>query len=125
LDCEAELERRSLPRFPIGEVVTGGPWHQPTRVLGPACDRLWPDGSRPRWTFQLARRSTVWEYTVRGWSTHEIATVLGHVDDRMIRDVYRRCCELGIISPVRVPWSVASGPHGGPSRMAPVLSFTR
>jgi hypothetical protein len=124
-DCEAELCRRGLPRFPETEIVTGRPWAGATRTLGDACDRLWPDHSRPRFTFQMARRSTVWEYTVRGWSAHEIATVLGHVDETMVREVYRRCSELGIISPVRVPWTVASGPHGGPSALAPVLKFER
>jgi hypothetical protein len=124
-DCEAELSRRGILRFPPEELVAGGPWVRPTRSLGSMCKRLWPDGSRPRFTFQLSRRSCVWEYTVRGWSAHEIATVLGHVDDKMIQEVYRRCSQLGIISPVRVPWTVASGPHGGPSRMAPVLTFRR
>jgi hypothetical protein len=123
LDCEAELRRRGILRFPPDELVAGGPWVRPCRSLGQMCARLWPDGSRPRWTFQLARRSCVWEYTVRGWSAHEISIVLGHVDDRMVQEVYRRCSQLGIISPVRVPWAVASGPHGGPSRMAPVLPF--
>lgn len=125
-DCEEELRRRGLPRFPEKEIVTGQrPWAGATRTLGDACDRLWPDHSRPRFTFQTARRSTVWEYTVRGWNAHEIATILGHVDETMVREVYRRCSELGIISPVRVPWTVASGPHGGPSALAPVLEFKR
>jgi hypothetical protein len=125
IDCIDELRRRDLPRFPIGEVIAGPPWRGATRTTSAVCRRLWTDGSRPAFTFQLARRSTVWEYTVRGWSTHEIATVLGHVDEKMVREVYRRCSQLGIISPVRVPWTCSSGPHGRPSAIAPVLAFKR
>jgi integrase len=123
LDCQAELDRRGLPRFPPEEIVTGGFWRHGTRAATEACRRLWPDGSRPHFDFRTARRSMVWEYTIRGWRTHEIAAIAGHVDEQMIREVYRRCSELGIISPVRVPWTCASGPHGRPSATAPVLAF--
>jgi hypothetical protein len=135
LDCEAELRRRGIPRFhpdelPAGGIAYpgthyqgGGLWCEATRVLRRATARLWPDGSREGFTFRLARRSTVWEYTIRGWRSHEIAALLGHVDEQMVQRIYRRCCELGIVSPTRVAWTVASGPHGGPSRRATVTDL--
>jgi hypothetical protein len=125
LDCEAELVRRCLPRFPPEEIVTGGFWRHGTRVATEACLRLWPDRSRPHLDFRTTRRSMIWEYTIRGWRTHEIAALVGHVDEQMIRQVYRRCTELGIVSPVRVAWTCSSGPHGRPSATAPVLEFKR
>lgn len=128
LDCVAELERRGIPRFPPDELVTRGrwgTWHHATRTFAAVTARLWPDGSRVVPTFPILRRSTVWEYTVRGWRTHEIAELLGHVDDRMIQEVYRRCSMVGLISPVRVPWTVSSGPRGEPTRTGDVVAFAR
>jgi len=124
LDCEAELRRRGIARFPPDELVAGGRWAESTRTLNKAVRRLWPgDPLRKSFTFRIARRSTIWEYTIRGWRTHEIAAIVGHVDETMIREVYRRCSQLGIVSPVRVPWTLQSGPHGKPSGIAPVLEF--
>lgn len=128
IDCQEEVARLGRP-WGDGELVgcgKWGPWKGAIRTLVKATKRLWPDGSRPAWNFMsLARRSTVREYTIRGWRTHEIAAILGHVDNRMVEEVYRRCEELGIISPVRVPWTVNSGPHGKPTGLAPVLEFRR
>jgi|WetSurMetagenome_2_1015567.scaffolds.fasta_scaffold03424_2 hypothetical protein len=128
LDCEAELRRRDLPRFPPDELVTRGrwgTWHHATRTFAAVVSRLWPDGSRCVPTFPVLRRSTVWEYTVRGWRTHEIAEILGHVDERMIQNVYRRCSMLGLISASRVPWTLRSGPRGEPTRTGDVVRFAR
>jgi len=129
LDCQAELARRGIPRFPEKEYVfcgEHGPWKEATRTLNKAVRRLWPgDPERKGFTFRIARRSTVWEYTIRGWRTHEIAALLGHVDETMIREVYRRCTQLSLISPVRVPWTLRSGPHGAPSKSGDVVPFSR
>jgi hypothetical protein len=121
IDCAAELERRGGWR--AGELVAGGPWRQSTRTLAKATARLFPDGDRAPFTFRIARRSTVRELTLRGWPTHEIAAVLGHVDGRMVETIYRRCSELGIVSPVRVPWRCGSGPRGGPTQTGRILPF--
>jgi integrase len=127
LDCQAELTRRGLPRFPQRELVacgTFGPWREATRTLNAAVARLWPgDPARKGFTFRISRRSCVWEYTIRGWRTHEIAAILGHVDETMIREVYRRCSQLSLISPVRVPWGLATGPRGRPTETGRILAF--
>lgn len=124
LDCEAELRRRGIPRFPPDEVIGGPrPWRQSSRVLASACARLWPDGPTRFASFQVLRRSCVWEYTIRGWRTHEIAAIVGHVDETMIRTIYRRCSQLALISPVRVPWAIGTGPRGEPTRHGKVIRF--
>jgi hypothetical protein len=120
LDVQAELDRRGLPAFPPRELICGGEWIGATEPLQNACKRL---ALSPPWTFRIARRSTAREYTVRGWSSAEIAAVLGHVDTRMVDEIYRRCDELGLVSPVRVPWTCSSGPGGGPTRTGSVLKF--
>ena len=85
--------------------------------------RLFPDKSRPDFTFRIARRSTVREYTLRGWRTEEIAAILGHVDTQMVSRIYRRMSELHLIAKVRTPWGIASGPDGAPTGTGKLLSF--
>lgn len=124
IDCAEELRRRDLPRFPPDEIVTGPwPWRQSSRVLAAACVRLWPDGPARFADFRTLRRSCVWEYTVRGWRTHEIAAIVGHVDETMIRTVYRRCTQLGLVSETRKPWNLGTGPRGEPTRTGQILRF--
>jgi hypothetical protein len=55
----------------------------------------------------VLRRSTVYELAIRGWSERECADVLGHVDEHMIRTVYRRV-PLRLRSPAKIPWDRAS-----------------
>jgi integrase len=134
LDCEAELARRGLDAFPEDDLPTGGPWPEANLTLWIAQCRLWPhpDGTGPRgelrsalprFCWMLTRRTCVREYTIRGWSTSQIADLLGHRDERMIREIYRQCSELHLVSPVRVPWTVSSGPGGRPTERAKVLRF--
>lgn len=124
-DCAAEVERLGRPWYQ-GELVAGGPWPGSTEVLARACRRIWPENRPPLWTFRLARRSTAWEYCIRGWSAEQIAEILGHVDRTMVDEVYRRCDELGIISDRRLPWTIGSAPRGEPrTARAKLLPFAR
>lgn len=63
---------------------------------------------------------------MRGWSEREVADILGHVDERMIRQVYRRT-PLRLRSGVKIPWdreSTARLLGGQPwTGRAKVLSF--
>jgi hypothetical protein len=122
LDCRAEVERLGREWRP-GELVAGGPWRGVSEVMARATRRIFPDGSRPVFTMRLARRSTVREYTLRGWRTHEVSAILGHVDNTMVQEIYRRVSELGLVSPVRVPWTIASGPRGEPTRTGKLIPF--
>ena len=130
LDCEEELSWRGLNCWNAGagpgdegERVTCD-WKAPSDMLARATKRLFPDGSRCGFTFPIARRSFVRELTIRGWRTHEVSAIMGHVDGKMVDEIYRHCNELGIVSPTRVPWSLASGPNGKPTRTGDVLPFS-
>lgn len=130
IDCAEEARRCSDSGFPWrpGDLVCGGAWPAACKVLGTAVRRLWPDErARPcPWSFKIARRSTAWEYCIRGWSAENIAEILGHVDRKMVDAVYRRADQLGMISDVRVPWRIGSAP-GGRARTdsAKILDFRR
>jgi hypothetical protein len=126
LDLCALLDHLGKSRFGESEIVTCGhwpAWGEWSRTIAKAVPRLFPQGGRCRFTSQVARRSTIWEYTIRGWRTHEIAAIVGHVDTQMIDRIYRRCDALGLVSPVRVAWTVASGPGGRPTRTGKVIPF--
>lgn len=130
-DCRAELQRLGRPWRTSDhasgcctcEPIAAGPWPRAIPVLARETRRIWPQGGPPAFTLRVARRSTVREYAIRGWRPDEIAAILGHVDTRMVVTIYRRTREAIACSPVRVPWTVASGPHGGPSGGATVLPF--
>jgi hypothetical protein len=125
IDCEAEVRRLGRQWGP-SDLVCGGPWPGGTKLCGRATLFLWPDErTRPAaFTFRLARRSTAWEYCVRGWPAEQIAEILGHVDRTMVDEVYRRCDQLGLISDRRLPWTVGSAPRGAPrTSRAKLLAF--
>lgn len=124
LDCEAELSRIGRDWLP-GELICGGRWKAPCDSLTRAAKRLGLASAMGQgWQNKLARRSMVREYTIRGWRTHEISALLGHVDERMVQEVYRKCTELGLVSSVRVPWSRVSGPNGAPTQSARTFRLT-
>jgi len=116
VDCAEEARRchdLGKPWRP-DDLVCGGPWSQGCDLMRTAWRRLWPDERNrpPTWNFRLARRSTAWEYCVRGWPAELIAEILGHIDRKMVSEVYRRCDQLGLISPVRLPWKIGTAPKG-------------
>lgn len=129
-DCEEEAQRcEALGRpWRPDDLVCGGEWRASCKLLGTSVRHLWPDErTRPcAWNFRIARRSTAWEYCVRGWSAESIAEILGHVDRKMVDAVYRRADELRLISATRAPWAIGSAP-GGQARTssAKVLDFRR
>jgi len=103
LDVQEELRRLGRP-FRAGELICGGSWSQGSRVLAATAARL---NLGPVTFRSTLRRSTVREYAIRGWSVQEIAHLLGHVDDRMVRAVYGRVPPRHR-SPVKIPWSAES-----------------
>lgn len=130
LDCEAEARRcqdLGKPWRPE-DLVCGGSWPRPFDALNTARLRLWPDPQNrpPHFNFRLCRRSTAWEYCIRGWQAEQIAAILGHVDRKMVEEVYRRCDQLGLISPVRLPWTIGTAPKGADrTGRATVLAFRK
>jgi hypothetical protein len=100
-DIRAEVARLGRP-WRVGELICGGPWPNGSRVLQSTAKRL---GLPLPVNFRsVFRRSTAYEYAVRGWSEREVADILGHVDERMVREVYRRV-PLRLRSPVKIPWN--------------------
>ena len=104
LDVKAELARLERP-WHEGELIAGGTWPEGSRTLRKTAERL---GLPLPITFRsVLRRSTVYELAIRGWSERECADVLGHVDEHMIRTVYRRV-PLRNRSPKKIPWDLES-----------------
>lgn len=104
LDVKAETARVGRP-WHAGELICGGGWLAGSRILTDTAKRL---GLPMPINFRsVLRRSTVYELAIRGWSERECADVLGHVDEHMIRTVYRRV-PLRNRSPHRIPWDLAS-----------------
>jgi integrase len=104
LDIKAELARLGRP-WHAGELICGGAWNEGSRVVRATAERL---GLPREVNFRsVLRRSTVYELAIRGWSERECADVLGHVDEQMIRTVYRRV-PLRLRSPSKIPWDLAS-----------------
>jgi hypothetical protein len=54
---------------------------------------------------RVARRSCVWTLAMLGWSERDCSEYLGHVDQRMIREVYLRVA-IDQRSPIKVPWTI-------------------
>jgi hypothetical protein len=104
IDVKAETARLGRP-WHAGELLCGGAWAEGSRTLRATAARL---GLPPELNFRsVLRRSTVYELAIRGWSERECADVLGHVDEHMIRTVYRRV-PLRQRSPQKIPWDLAS-----------------
>lgn len=104
LDVKAETARLGRPWL-ADEPIAGGPWPEGSRVLRATARRL---GLPPEVNFRsVLRRSTVYELAIRGWSERECADVLGHVDEHMVRTVYRRV-PLRNRSAKKIPWDLES-----------------
>jgi hypothetical protein len=104
LDIQAETARLGRP-WHAGELVAGGRWNEGSRILRRTAERC---GLPREVNFRsVLRRSTVYELAIRGWSERECADVLGHVDEHMIRTVYRRV-PLRNRSPHKIPWDLSS-----------------
>lgn len=104
IDVQAEITRLGRP-WHAGELVAGGRWNEGSRILRKTAARL---GLPLEVNFRsVLRRSTVYELAIRGWSERECADVLGHVDEHMIRTVYRRV-PLRLRAPSKIPWDLAS-----------------
>ncbi len=107
------------PFFP-GEAVAGGPWSHVARVMGAAAVRLgFPHGANPR----ILRRSYAREMVLRGYTVREIADRMGHTDERMLNEIYKRTPRPA--GQVKSRWQLApDGPSAGtPSGMARVLQM--
>lgn len=122
IDVQAEI-RRLGRSFRAGELICGGPWPEGARALAATARRL---GLPPVNFRSTLRRSTAYEYALRGWSEREVADLLGHVDDRMVREVYRRV-PLRLRSPVKIPWNrestarlLGGRPWTGRAKVAPI-----
>lgn len=117
LDCLSEFERLGRP-WRTGEQICGGPWPESTRTLQAAAKRL----GLPPYNHRVARRSCAREYCLRGWSERDVAEVLGHVDQRMVREVYARV-PVRLRSPTKIPWDIRSTREvlGGPTATGRVI----
>lgn len=103
---DLDTERERLGRdFRPDELVTGGPWPKHDEAIKRGAERAgiadWKR-TNSRSTF---RRSVVRNLAICAWTEREIAEYLGHVDQRMIREVYRHLSVQRFRSPVRVPWT--------------------
>ena len=74
--------------FYCGESITGGKWVHVNRVLQTAQRRLGIRGA-PIST-RILRRSYAREMYIRGYTLEEISDRMGHVDTKMLREVYMR-----------------------------------
>jgi integrase len=112
-DVRAEADRLGRP-WHKGEPICGGEWARGPVILQDTARRL---GLPLPINFRsVFRRSTVHELRLRGWPEHEVADYLGHVDKRMIQEVYGRVVDRDV-SRERIPWNrestarVLSGRH--------------
>jgi integrase len=106
LDCQDELKRLGREWRP-GEKICGGPWgRRGPAVMTVAAKHL----GLPAVDFRTFRRSCAREYALRGWNERDVSEVLGHVDQRMIREVYLRV-PTEVRAPVKLDWTVQSSTH--------------
>jgi integrase len=121
LDVEAELTRLGR-RWRPGEAIAGGRWPNVQKVLAGACARAGLSPVNPR----ILRRSCARMYALMGWPERDISEVLGHVDQRMIREVYVRI-PVEERSPEKVPWTLTASalPWLGMRRPRKILPFER
>lgn len=118
-DLTALQEALGRPFFP-GERFAGGPWSKCSKVMQAAARRLgFPHGATPR----ILRRSYAREMFLRGYEIHEVADRMGHVDERMLREIYVRTPKAA--GHARSRWLISgdAGTSPAPSGMARVLQF--
>jgi len=104
IDLADFLRATGRRRFEPAELIAGGPWTKATKSMTAAAKRL----GLPPLNFRLFRRSCVYELALRNWSERDCAEYLGHVDQRMIREVYARWPLGPLVAPVRRMWNVQS-----------------
>ena len=76
------------PAFYCGERITGGPWVHCNRVMQTAQKRLGIPGAPIN--ARVIRRSYPREMFIRAYTLQEVSDRMGHVDQKMIREVYMR-----------------------------------
>jgi integrase len=109
------------PFFP-GESFTGGHWRNASKVMQASAVRLgFPHGANP----SIFRRSYAREMFLRGYEVHEVADRMGHVDDRMLRQIYVRTPRPAGVVRTRWAMSAATATPPTPSGMARVLKLSR
>ncbi len=114
LELQALLGR---PFFPA-EKIGGGSWPHVARVLGATAKRLaFPHPVNPR----ILRRSYAREMFLRGYSVPEVRDRMGHVDDRMLKEIYVRTPRPA--GHVKSRWGVSSASAPSPTGMARVLQI--
>lgn len=106
-----------------GDLVAGGRWTTVTRVLDHEAQRL---GLPRPITPTVFRHSVAYHLALLGWSIEEAADYLGHIDTRMIREVYNQALPRDR-SPVRLDWTDANMAkiRGGITSRAVVFDFER
>jgi integrase len=109
VDDLAELRRELGRDFLPGEALAGGPWPKVATRMGDAARRLgFPHTVNPR----ILRRSFAREMFQRGYSEQEVADRMGHVDLKMLHEVYVRTPRPAGRAHSR--WKRRRGPSGAP-----------
>lgn len=116
-----ELLRLLGRPFRSGEKILAGRWPTVTAVWRAAAQAA-KLPLRPAPTPMVFRRSCAREYALRGWERGHTADILGHVDTKMVTDVY----EDPAIPQSRgagVPWDAPIGPREA-GKTAVILDFS-
>lgn len=118
LDDLRALEKLLGRPFYPGESFTGGPWPECARVMQKAAKRLkFPHGANP----SILRRSYAREMYLRGYTVREVADRMGHVDERMLTEIYVRTPRGG--GRVKSRWDRTLAVGGLPSGLAQILQL--
>jgi integrase len=118
-DLRALEVLQGRPFFP-GEPFNGGAWPECSRAMQKAALRLrFPHGANP----SILRRSYAREMFLLGYSVREVADRMGHVDERMLHEIYVRTPRPR--GRVQSRWAIAAdaGAPPTPSGMARVLQM--
>ena len=115
-----ELEALQGRTFFPGEQFTGGGWPDCARVMQKAAVKLgFPHGANP----SILRRSYAREMFLHGYDVHEVADRMGHVDTRMLREIYTQTPRAAGHPKTR--WLDTATAPPSPSGMARVLRLQR
>lgn len=127
LDCAEEIARLQRHWY-AGEPVCGGAWDNNTREITRIVKRMGGEveGLPVPLNFRVLRRSTAYHYCLLGWDEREVSEVLGHVDQRMIREVYLRV-PVSLRSSAKLDWTNANMKRvtGGHTARAQLLPIAR
>lgn len=115
-----ELEAVQGRPFALGERFTGGPWQDCSRVMQKAARTLgFADGATP----SILRRSYAREMFLHGYTVEEVADRMGHVDTRMLREIYMQTPRA--VGHPKSRWQQTTAAPSSPSGMARVLQIKR